>query len=123
MTYPVNGDRDASWGLLRTVLHWLSTSQEHSSPGSIKVMTPETGGSPVSVASAAAGRSAADDVTEVKVATAVGSREADGFTTGFTILNKNLISIFQEHQAKREQIESCKERCEKVKFYLTTELI
>jgi hypothetical protein len=51
-------------------------------------MPPDTGGSPVSVASAAAaGRSAADDVTEVKVATAVGSRETDGFTTGFTILN------------------------------------
>jgi hypothetical protein len=83
----MKGEREASWGLLRTVLHWLSTSQEHSSPGSIKVMTPETGGSPVSVASAAAaGRFAADDVTEVKVATAVGSREADGFTTGFTIL-------------------------------------
>ncbi len=53
-------------------------------------MTPETGGSPVSVASAAAGRSAADDVTEVKVATAVGSREADGFTTGFTILQRTV---------------------------------
>ncbi len=74
---------------MRTVLHWLSTSQPHSSPGSIKVMPPDTGVSPVSVASAAAaGRSAADDVTDVKeVATAVGSREADGFTTGFTILN------------------------------------
>jgi hypothetical protein len=87
MTYPIKGERGAR-GLLRTVLHWLSTSQEHSSPGSIKVMPPDTGGSPVSVASAAAGRSAADDATEVKeVATAVGSREADGFTTGFTILN------------------------------------
>jgi hypothetical protein len=82
----MKGEREASWGLLRTVLHWLSTSQPHSSPGSIKVMPPDTGGSPVSVASAAAGRSEADDVTEVKVATAVGSMEADGFTTGFTIL-------------------------------------
>jgi len=87
ISYPMKGERGTR-GLLRTVLHWLSTSQEHSSPGSLKVMTPDPGGSPVSVASAAAGRSAADDVTEVKVATAVGSREADGFTTGFTILNK-----------------------------------
>jgi hypothetical protein len=32
----------------------------------------------------------------------VGSREADGFTTGFTILKHkgpNLLSMFQEHQA------------------------
>ncbi len=100
----MKGERGAR-GLLRTVLHWLSISQEHSSPGSIKAMPPDTGGSPVSVASAAAGRSAADDVTEVTVATAVGSREADGFTTGFTILNTKAhfainVSMFEDLMQK-----------------------
>jgi hypothetical protein len=96
-------------------------------------MTPETGGSPVRVASAAAGRSAAGDVTEVKVATAVGSREADGFTTGFTILKhngSNLLPMFQEHQAAAEanalnvsKLDHTKKDLKNSKFYLPTALI